>query len=374
MKILVIHSNLNPDTEKHSAVDSWRLVRPIRELKKHVDWQIDERPTLIPNFDKYKDKAEFTQEEMERAFENICTYDIVFSSYQANPTMYTLLKVAADKAGVQYVMDVDDDMFAINPDNPIWTKMTDEKIYFMQRMIADNAWISTTTEELANVFRARRKGLSKKSVFVVPNCISDDYKGYAPDNGDRLVIGYMGGSTHYKDVHNTGFLEALERIMHEYKHVYFKSVGMIVDKYLPKARVVVEDGKKGDGWLNEVYPSLNFDISCAPLLDNLFNHGKSDIKWQESTRMGSLFVCSNIGPYSKLDNSVCLKTQNGEDNWYKVLKTAVEDAGKRRRVVRQAQAVLAHENRLEDNWRYYKQLFETVYKAAEKPSMLLLSK
>jgi hypothetical protein len=367
MRILVIHSNLNPDTTKHSAVDSWRLTRPIRELRKHCpDWIIDERPTVIPDFAKYKDRREFTAEEMERAFEDICTYDIVFSSYQSNPTTYTLLKVAEAKAGTQYVMDVDDDMFAINPDNPIWTKMTDEKVYFMQRMIADNSWICTTNDNLADEFRKRRKGLSKNSVFVIPNHIPDDYKAYDPDNGDKLVIGYFGGSTHYKDVHDSCLLPALERIMHEHKDVHFKSVGMIVDRYLPKARTTVEDGKKGDAWIDEVFPTLNFDISVAPLLGNIFNNGKSDIKFQESTRMGSMFICSDIGPYKPLPADTCLKVQNTEDDWYRALKQAVGDAELRKRTVKAAQAYLDKNCRLETNWQRYKKMFEAVHKTSKK--------
>lgn len=367
MKILVIHSNFNPDQSKHSAVDEWRLVRPMKELSKHVDWQIDYRPTLIPGFDRYKDKQEFTQAEMENAFKDVSSYDIVFSSYQANPTMYSLLKVAADRTGTQYIMDVDDDMFAINPDNPIWTKMTDEKIYYMQCMIRDNSWISTTTPQLADVFTTRRVGHGSRTVFVNPNYISDDYQHPGFANGDKLVIGYFGGSAHYKDMHDSGVLPALRRVMHEHKNVYFRSVGMIIDDYLPKARCVVEDGKKGAGWLDEVYPSLNFDIALGPILDNIFNNGKSDIKWQESTRAGSLFVCSNIGPYKQLLPDTALKCRNTEDDWYRVLKTAVTDAALRRKTVAEAQRVLSSSYRLETNWQKYKLMFETVQQAANKP-------
>lgn len=367
MRILVIHSNFHADQSKHSAVDDWRLVRPMKELQKHVDWQIDYRPSLIPQVEQYKDKTEFTQEEMERAFEDVSSYDIVFSSYQANPTMYTLLKVAADRTGTQYIMDVDDDMFAINPDNPVWTRMTDEKIYWMQCMIRDNSWISTTTEALAKVFRDRRKGLTKQSVFVNPNFITDDYKHPGFDNKGKLVIGYFGGSAHYKDVHDSGMLPALQRIMHEHKNVYFKSVGMIIDGYLPKARMEVVDGKKGSGWLGETYPSLNFDIALGPILDNIFNNGKSNIKWQESTRAGSVFVCSSIGPYRSLLPGTALKCSNTEEDWYRVLKKAVVDTGLRQKTASEARSVLENQYRLENNWKYWHDMFTTVHEAAKKP-------
>lgn len=376
MRVLVIHNNFSDDPNKHSAVDEWRLIRPMRELRKHrPDWTIDERPTVIPDIAKYKDKSEFTEAEMEAAFENICTYDIVFSSYQANPTIYTLLKVAESRAGTQYIMDCDDDMFAINPDNPVWTRMTDEKIYYMQRMIADNTWISTTTDALAKVFRLRRKGHHYKSVFVNPNYISDDYKHNGFNNKDRLVIGYCGGSSHYKDIHDSGFLPALARVMHENKHVYFRSIGMIVDTYLPKARYKVEDGKKGPGYLSEVFPSFNFDIAAAPILDNIFNTGKSDIKWQEYTRAGAAVIASDIGPYTHLPPGSALLVKNTEEAWYEALTRAVNDAGLRKKLITTAQKALHDQYRLEDNWMRYEAMFEAVMAAKNaKQSPVILSK
>ena len=370
MKILAIHSIFGQDDNTKSAVDMWRIWRPLRELKKHVDWQIDERPTLIPGIEKYKNSSEFTEEEMDKAFRDVCRYDIVFSSYHADPTGYTLLKVAEAKSGTQFVMDIDDDMFAVNPDNPFWMKMTDENCYQMQCMIRDNTWISTTTEALADVFRQRRLGKDKSSVFVNPNFITDDYKHEPVDNGGDIVIGYFGGSSHYTDIHETGVIEAIERLMHENKNIRFKSVGMIVDKYLPRKRFEFVEGKRFNGWLYELYPNLNLDISIAPLDNNIFNRGKSNIKWQESTRAGACFVASDIGPYSELSEEVAVKvSENTSSAWYEALKTVIDDAERRKRLVLNAQKEL-EKWRLEDNWKIYKEMFEKIkeYKDANNPT------
>lgn len=53
MKILAVHSDFG-DTKKTKAVDLWRIARPIRELKKHVDWQIDEQETFIKGIEKFE--------------------------------------------------------------------------------------------------------------------------------------------------------------------------------------------------------------------------------------------------------------------------------------------------------------------------------
>jgi hypothetical protein len=358
MKILAVHSALLKDHNKQSQVDHWRVYRPMRELAKHTDWQIDHEPSFIPGIEKYKDLKEFTPEEMEKAFKVISGYDIVFSSYHPDPTAYTMLKVAADKTGTQFVMDVDDDMFAINPDNPFWMKMDDEKVYWMQCMIRDNAWVSTTTEGLAKVFRDRRE-LPKESVFINPNCISDDYAEYSPDNGEDVVIGYFGGSSHYADLHESGALRAVEKLMHENKKVRFKSVGMVVDKYIPRGRYTFEDGKRGTKWMSEVFPTLNMDIALGPLADNIFNHGKSDIKWQEATRAGAAFVGSRIGPYAGLSRFSASLAMNTPESWYAVLKKLVEDTEFRKQQVENARRELEGK-RLETNWQSYERMFTTI--------------
>lgn len=366
MKILAVHSAYNPDQDKRSAVDAWRLARPMRELRKLCpDWQIDERHTVIPGIEEYKDSKEFTESEMQKAFENICSYDIVISTYQSNPMIYSLLKVAEEQAGTQYIMDVDDDMFHVNEDNPVWLAVEHENIFHMQLMIRDNKYLSTTTEALADVFRQRREH-EAESVFVNPNYITDDYRHPKFDNGDKLVIGFFGGSSHYGDLHRTGVLEAIEKIMHEYKHVHFKSVGMPIDHYLPKARFSLGDAKKGDAWLDTIYPSLNMDIAIAPLEDNLFNKAKSNIKWQEATRAGSLFIASDVGAYSILPKGTAVTVPNTTEAWYQALKKAVIHADFRKRTVLKAQTVLEARYRLEDNIEQYKDMFESVYAQSKK--------
>lgn len=366
MKLLAIHSANHPNQQKRSGVDTWRLSSKLKEMRKHVDWQIDEQLTIIPDIEGYSSAKEFTQAEMEKAFTNVCRYDMVLTSYQSNPTFYTMLKVAEKRAGVQYLMDADDNMFAINPDNPVWAAISDENVYNMQCMIRDNTWITTTTEALAEEFRTRRTGHHKDSVLVNPNYIHEAYKPTTPHNGDKVVVGFVGGSSHYGDLHRTGVLDALARVMHEHKQVYFKSVGMPIDRYLPRARVQIVDAQKGDAYFNEIFPNLGYDISIAPLEDNLFNRGKSNIKWQESTRAGAAFLGSNIGPYSLLPPGTATLCANDEDEWYHALTELVTDPDKRRAQVVAAQADLAQNWCMETRWPAYKQLLERVYTVGQQ--------
>lgn len=364
MKILGVGSAILPNPDKQSQVDHWRIYRPLQELAKHVDWQIEHSPTFIPSFEKYQSKEEFTKEEMEKAFETLSQYDIIFSSYHPDPTAWTMLQVLEKRRGTQFVMDVDDDMFGINPDNPFWLKMTHEKVYWMQRMIANNHWITTPSETLAERFRERRPDFPADTVTAIPNYIADVYQHPPFDNGDKLVIGYMGGASHYADLHDTGVLEAIQKLMHENKNVHFKCVGQLVDTYLPRARVHREDGKRGTMFFDEVFPSLKMDIAVAPLLDNIFNRGKSNIKWQEMTRAGSVVVASDVGPYKDLKDGVnaLLVKEHTPEAWYKALKQVVDRPKLRQILLENAQKDVMLNWRLENegNWKKYKELFERV--------------
>lgn len=364
MKILAIHSVWGDNT-KTKALDLWRIYRPIQMLKKNTDWQIDEQPTLIPNMEKYKKIEDFSPKELEKAVETLGQYDIIWQTYFTNPTFYALLKVVKARFGTKFVIDVDDDLFAIKLDNPVWLKLTDENVYHMQCMVRDADYITTSTEALAETIRSKRDH-KPESVYVLPNYISDDYKHDPIDNGDKLVIGYFGGSSHIGDMNNTGVIPALEKIMHEYKHVHVETCGMPIESYLPKARYKYNEGGQGTDWITKVFPALNYDIALAPLEESLFAEGKSQIKWQEATRMGSAFIASNVGPYKDLHNGFdALLVNNNTEEWYEAIKKLVDRPKLRKELVSNAQNQL-NLWRLEINWRHYKEVLQSIHSSDSK--------
>lgn len=362
MKLLAVHGiHKEVPLNKQKAVDLWRIKRPIDELKKHVDWEIDELPTFIPGIEKYKSKEEFTPEELEKAAEKLGKYDIIWSTYFTNPTFYALLKAVNARFGTKFVMDVDDDLFAIKQDNPIWAKLTDENVYHMQCMVRDADYITTTTEEFAHKLRSRRPDKAPETVFVIPNYISDDYKHDPIDNGDKTVIGYFGGSSHIWDVDQSGMVEAVERLMHENKNVHFVACGFTIEKYLPRGRYTYIEGEPSTGWVDNVFPKLNLDIAVGPLEESEFAKGKSNIKWQEATRMGAAFVASDVGPYKDLHNGVdALLVNNNIEEWYIALKKLVDKPKLRKDMVEYAQKELVLW-RLELNWPQLVEVFKKVH-------------
>jgi hypothetical protein len=205
--------------------------------------------------------------------------------------VFALCKMVEDKFGTKFVIDVDDNMFAIKQDNiGWWAHMDHDKTWELQTLITKSNYIITTNEYLAEQLRQRQES---GEVYINPNYISKDYK-YTPDNHEELRIGYFGGASHLEDLHSTGMIPALRRIMHENKHIKFVTVGMPIEEYLPRKRYEYQGGTKGKAWATELWPTLNFDIALGPLTDDEFTSCKSDIKWQESAMMKAAFIGSNV--------------------------------------------------------------------------------
>lgn len=358
MKLLAIHSIGWNKPEAESAVDLWRIVRPLRELKKHTDWQIDEQPTFIQGIEKYKDAKEFNEEEFQKAAKFLGQYDIVWSSYFPDPTAYLLMKVVYDRYHTRLIIDADDDLFHVNPDNPFWKKVGHKQVWEMQNMLKDVGYITTTTERLADVFRDRREQ-DIETVKVLPNYLSDIYRHPKFNNSPNIVIGYFGGASHFSDLNLTHCTQAIKRLMRKYRNVHFKTINMPMAMNTPKARTHFEDGKRGELWVTEVFPTLKMDICIIPVINNIFNEGKSNIKWMEATRMGAATVCSRVGPYADLPNDVTIKVSNHYQPWYDALERLIIDARYRDKLVKEAQKELT-KWRLEDHWIEYKEFFEGV--------------
>lgn len=66
-----------------------------------------------------------------------------------------------------------------------------------------------------------------------------------------------------------------------------------------------------------------FDFTLSPLDGTLdAARSKSPIKFLEGTAAGSVWICSNVSPYSELPDDVCIKTGNSPEDWLTVLQMA----------------------------------------------------
>lgn len=355
MKILAISSYVGDPTKKlDSSVHLWRIKRPMLELQKQTGWQVDFQPGLVRDFHGLEQSPDdFIRRFGKSELDHLGQYDVIFTSYFTSPHIYTLIWALQKHYKTKVIIDFDDDLFDVDPGNfGFWRTAGKQGHEFLTIIARVAEHLCTTNDLLAK--KLRGKSETDPSIHVIPNYISDMYPDQEVDNGDKVYIGFFGGASHYLDIHDSNMLPALRKIMHEHKNVYFKVCGQPIDDYLPKKRVIDVPVAQGTEWPTERLPSMNLDIAVAPLLVTEFNQHKSNIKWQEATRMGSAFIGTNTGPYKDIPESCGVLVNNTVEDWYDAFKTLLNEE-ERKRMVKNAKEELK-KWKLEENVMKYKSM------------------
>lgn len=349
MKILLIHSG-SPARE---SVDLWRIIRPFKELSKHVDWQIDHRPDLIPR-SLYDKDAKVDTEELIKELEKLKDYDIVWSSYFPDATMFDCMMFVQMKYGTKFVLDCDDDLYNVPKHFPLWSQVGYKGIKELQYTVEETPYLVVSTPYLKKHYESKRQA----PTYLLKNYIGKDFV-HKPFNNKEVVIGYFGSITHKVDVLDTGFVEALQMIIDKYPNVHVLAVGQDLGNYLPKDRYTYHVGKPGKSWVEEIWPNINCDIATGPLIDDKFNKSKSNIKYLEATLIPSVFVASNVEPYKDIKG---ILTDNSTEGWYEALEKLVLDEELRKKLLKQAQEDVKLNWTIEYNWPELRDIVSLIFR------------
>lgn len=315
-------------------------------------------------------------------------YDIIHYHRALGPyeNMITLLE-RLDKLGIITIMDLDD-YWSPGPHHPAYLLIKNSKLDKMILANIRNARnvLTTTTifaEEIAKV---------NPNVFVLPNAIDPNEKQYTPnlESSDRIRIGWLGGSSHLKDLEilngvvgklkNDGLLEKIQFVLCGFdlrgsmtmidektgqqtsrpikpqESVWYLYEKIFTDNYLtvsPEYRDFLLKFK------NEEYPNVAnepyrrvwtkpistyasnynlFDISLAPIEDNIFNKVKSQLKVIESGFHHKAIIAQDYGPY-QIDiqpanqfggewdsngNGILIDPNKNHKDWYKYIKKLID--------------------------------------------------
>lgn len=191
------------------------------------------------------------------------------------------------------VWEADDDITCAT-DSPHHGNAYDdpETLPRMTRMIEASHLVTTTTEALAGVYRK-----FNPNVVVLPNVVPDWLVDVpmAPEGNEPLVMGYTGSASHLNDyLEWSPVLEAWmrrnsPRTVLRYWGLSSRPEGM------PRSWVAEVNPwvKQTDEYLR----GLRMDVGVAPLLDTVFNRGKSGIKAVEYAALGIPAVVADLKQY-----------------------------------------------------------------------------
>jgi len=299
--------------------------------------------------------------------------DVVVVSRPYTRTSFEILR-AMQRAGSAVVVDIDDDLHALDPRHPMWpttrpnwlretelhlrhaefsrqdirdtrvvqvvdtggfiadhpegnwyyipTALSDEGCHWTRKACDAADLVTVTTDALAE--RYGRHG----RVMVLPNCVPDAYLNMEGDENDNVTLGWTGtATTHCGDLDVVG--DAVARAC-DATGATFRAVG---GAHTSRLLGVADDRAEFVDWCTlpdlgvNGYPQAvaNLDVGIAPLVDSVFNQSKSRLKLIEYAALGVPFVASPRADYRKLQALGVGLYADTVDEWYAQLHRLLSD-------------------------------------------------
>lgn len=293
-----------------------------------------------------------------------------------------------DKLGIISVMDLDD-YWSPGVHHPAYHII---KASGLDKKILDNIKIARNITTTTPIFAEEIKKYNK-NVFVLPNAVDPKEKQFTPkpEKSDRIRIGWLGGSSHLQDLEilngvvsklkSDGFMDKIqlvlcgfdtrgthtdidsqtgeqrvrtitpmESVWYRYEKIFTDNYTIISPEY--KNFLMKFSQEEYPNVANEPYRRVwtkpistyasnynLFDISLAPIEENIFNKVKSQLKVIEAGFHHKAIIAQDFGPY-KIDltnaiqygggfdekaNGILIETRKNHKDWYAALKKLIQN-------------------------------------------------
>jgi glycosyltransferase involved in cell wall biosynthesis len=313
---------------------------------------------------------------------DIIHYHRTLGSYEQMPQLLQHL----DNLGIITIMDLDDH-WAPGPHHPAYHII---KSAGLDKKILDNIKCARNITTTTSLF-AEEIAKYNKNVFVLPNAVEPTEKQFTPnlEKSDRIRIGWLGGSSHLKDLEILngvvtklrgdnlidkiqfvlcGFdirgthteidqatneqkvrqITPMESVWFRYEKIFTDNYQIVSPEY--KSHLMKFTLDEFPNVANEPYRRVwtkpistyasnynLFDISLAPLDDNIFNKVKSQLKVIEAGFHHKAIIAQDFGPY-KIDlnnaikygggfdetaNGILIDAKKNHKDWYTSLKKLI---------------------------------------------------
>lgn len=339
--------------ERTSGVDFARIIQPMKHLNgyktKDYEFEVDIfKPTQSANW------LEVAQK-----------YDLIYFNYLNNDWGFAAMKVMAMNHGRKLIMDLDDAIWEIQPDNHAYDvyKKGSKSIRDFTIICQETDYITCTNQYLKHVI-CDRTGKHPTLVKSFPNYIDLDLYKYRPEFKDnhQIVLMHHGSTSHFIDLQEQEFAEGVDRIMKEYPNVILRTVGAMIPSYKKKWGGRYENAFGHQDvyqWIKTKFPGFmeDADIMVTPLKVGVYTKGKSAIKFLENSSAGKPGVYQDIRQYQEVvDGNNGFLASTAED-WYDGIKTLIDDKVLRRKMGENAFETVKNNWQIKDHVKDYADYF-----------------
>jgi hypothetical protein len=274
--------------------------------------------------------------------------DVIVLQRPSHPLQPDMIKMIRSN-GVAVVVDMDDDMSSIHPDNiafHMYRPSSGTPFSWKNAMESCKVatLVTTSTKMLQGVYAKHGRGA------VLDNYIPEAYLGF--ENQEAGTFGWAGTTkSHPNDLQCTS--NAVQRLMSDgYK---FRVVGG--KSSVKQALRLKEDPDcTGSIPLNNWVRSIgeNLDVGMIPLSPTAFNSSKSRLKGIEYMAVGVPWVASPREEYRRLHReSGCGLLANTPKEWYSKLKLLLDDDVMRKEQAEAGRSYMAGQTYQANAWRYW---------------------
>lgn len=237
--------------------------------------------------------------------------------------------------GVAVVVDVDDDLSTIHPDNPAWAMLHpgkrvtlagrgwDTKDHLHSWLNLDAACREATLVTATTPALATRYGAHGRA-RVFPNYLADHY--FEVPREDSDLIGWPASlGSHPNDPAAVG--NAIARLVNEGMHFHVTSTSPgVAHAFGVRDETRVSQVDRSIDLLDWPREIARLGIGIAPLADTKFNHSKSWLKPLELAAVGVPWVGSPRTEYQRLHDMGCGVLCDKPKDWYRTLRKLRADA------------------------------------------------
>lgn len=386
---------------QNSGVGLWRMVHPAKWINKLGLAEVKMLPFYYrthgyPNLQEYlrdcKDKGiEPSQEEFNKKvarvpkdpsieeIEKLVVWSDVVVIMRRDSRYHTAVIQSIKEMGKPVILETDDFVHYVPPYNPgakFYRPGSEETDIWASAQFKFVDHVQVTTPGLKRLYTQLHPNIS-----ILPNMIDPEYWiDNLPEpepHPEEVRIGWQGANAHWGDLRRlydptNPETDVMNYIVKKYPQVKFYFVGQIPDWWLPlkKQGRLVHLPFHNLANHPKVNKSMGLDIGLAPLVDNLFNRGKSNIRWIEYSINKTATVASPVWAYTKDAAGVMSNNKNvifarEKEDWIKALETLIENETFRKKIANQAHKdVMEHYNLEKQAYRWvnlYYQVLEEFY-------------
>ena len=260
--------------------------------------------------------------------------------------------------GLPLITEIDDNILSTptyNPANAVYGQGSQFRALAIEQFRMSDAMV-VSTPYLKEVYAE-----FCPNIYVIPNSLDfriwDNLK--FRRNKDVVRIGWAGGASHDEDI------RLVEPVVHEilakYPNVRFCFVHGIPAFLKGVDRVeAVHQFTRIDRY-PQFLASRSFDIGIAPLVDNAFNRGKSNLRWLEYAGLRVPCVASKVGHFAETitnaENGILCESKA---EWIDALSWLVEDETSRKKMGKNAYQTARRDFNVDINVTKYRDILAEV--------------